>query len=31
LLGVPVNLISSKGRMHEYMRMTLERDARAYE
>ena len=31
LLGVSVNIISSKGRMHEYMRMTIERDARAYE
>ena len=27
LLGVPVDIISSKGRMHEYMRMTIERDA----
>jgi predicted nucleotidyltransferase len=30
LLGVPVDIISSKGRMHEYMRMTIERDARPY-
>lgn len=29
LLGVPVDIISSGGRMHEYMRMTIERDARA--
>ncbi len=29
LLGVPVDIISSKGRMHEHMRMTIERDARA--
>lgn len=27
LLGVPVDIISSKGRMHEYMRMTIEKDA----
>ena len=27
LLGVPVDIISSKGRMHEYMKMTVERDA----
>ena len=27
LLGVPVDIISSKGRLHEYMRMTIERDA----
>jgi predicted nucleotidyltransferase len=31
LLGVSVDIISSKGRMHEYMRMTIERDARPYE
>lgn len=30
LLGVPVDIISSKGRMHEYMRMSIERDARPY-
>ena len=30
LLGVPVDIISAKGRMHEYMRMTMERDARPY-
>lgn len=30
LLGVPVDIISSKGRMHEHMRMTMERDARPY-
>jgi len=30
LLGVPVDIISSKGRMHEYMRMTIERDAQPY-
>jgi len=29
LLGVPVDIITSGGRMHEYMRMTIERDARA--
>jgi Predicted nucleotidyltransferases len=29
LLGVPVDIISSGGRMHEYMRMSIERDARA--
>ena len=29
LLGVSVDIISSKGRMHEYMRMAIERDARA--
>lgn len=29
LLGVPVDIISSGGRMHEHMRMTIERDARA--
>lgn len=27
LLGIPVDIISSGGRMHEYMRMTIERDA----
>ena len=27
LLGVPVDVISSRGRMHEYMKMTIERDA----
>ena len=30
LLGVSVDIISSKGRMHEYMRQTIERDARPY-
>jgi len=30
LLGVSVDIISSKGRMHEYMRMTIERDAQPY-
>lgn len=30
LLGVPVDIISSKGRMHEYMRLAIERDARPY-
>ena len=30
LLGVPVDIISAKGRMHEHMRMTIERDARPY-
>ena len=29
LLGVPVSIITSGGRMHEYMRMTIERDAKA--
>jgi len=29
LLGVPVDIIISGGRMHEYMKMTIERDARA--
>ena len=29
LLGVPVDIIASGGRMHEYMKMTIERDARA--
>lgn len=28
LLGVPVDIISSGGRMHEYMRMAIEKDAR---
>jgi predicted nucleotidyltransferase len=28
LLETPVDIISSGGRMHEYMRMTIERDAR---
>jgi Predicted nucleotidyltransferases len=28
LLGVSVDIISSKGRMHEYMRTAIERDAR---
>jgi predicted nucleotidyltransferase len=27
LLGVPVDIISSGARLHEYMRMTIERDA----
>ena len=27
LLGVPVDIIISGGRMHEYMKMTVERDA----
>ncbi|MDR2893390.1 MAG: nucleotidyltransferase family protein [Deltaproteobacteria bacterium] len=27
LLGVQVDIISSGGRMHEYMRMSIERDA----
>jgi predicted nucleotidyltransferase len=27
LLGVPVDIISSGGRMHEYMRQSIERDA----
>ena len=30
LLGVPVDIISSKGRMREHMRLTIERDARPY-
>lgn len=30
LLGVSVDIISSKGHMHEYMRMAIERDARPY-
>ncbi len=30
VLGVPVDIISSGGRMHEYMRMAIERDARPY-
>ncbi len=30
LLGVPVDIISSRGRMHEYMRLSIERDARPY-
>ena len=30
LLGVPVDIISAKGRMHEHMRMAIERDARPY-
>lgn len=29
LLGAPVDIITSGGRMHEYMRMTIERDAKA--
>ena len=29
LLGVPVDIITSGGRMHEFMRMTIERDAKA--
>lgn len=29
LLGVPVDIIPSGGRMHKDMRMTIERDARA--
>ena len=29
LFGVPVDIIPSGGRMHEYMRMAIERDARA--
>jgi len=29
VLGVPVDIIPADGRMHEYMRMTIERDARA--
>ena len=29
LLGVPVDIIPSGGRMHAHMRMTIERDARA--
>lgn len=29
LLGVPVDIIPSGGRMHKHMRMTIERDARA--
>ena len=29
LLGVPVNIITSGGRIHDYMRMAIERDARA--
>jgi predicted nucleotidyltransferase len=27
LLGVPIDIISSSARLHEYMRMTIERDA----
>lgn len=27
LLDLPVDIIPSKGRMHEYMRMTIEKDA----
>lgn len=27
LLGVPVDVISSRGNMHKYMRMMIERDA----
>jgi predicted nucleotidyltransferase len=27
LLGVSVDIVTSGGRMHEYMRMTIERDA----
>lgn len=27
LLGVPVDIIPSGGRMHEYMKMSIERDA----
>jgi predicted nucleotidyltransferase len=30
LLGVSVDIISSGGRMHEYMRMSIEKDARPY-
>lgn len=29
LLGVPVDIIPSGGRMHEYMRMTIKKDAMA--
>ena len=28
LLGVPISIITSGARIHEYMRMTIERDAR---